>query len=178
MQGQLVGSVFENWGVIDSVPSNAKKLCNGVDFGFSISKFASVDIYQLDGCFILDELVYDNKLENPQAAQQMKDNGYTDGTIAYCDYAEPKSIAELKRAGIKAVPCESKTDIKSFAIKKLNGQIFYITKRSTNLKEELEDAVWDEKTGKIKKSNKDHLIDALLYGVGSLGKYDGRYYIA
>lgn len=176
LKGQLVGSVFENWEIIASVPSNARKVYNGVDFGYSISKFASLDIYKLDGHYILDQLVYDNKLDNLQASEAMKEAGYTKGTITYCDYAEPKSIAELKKHGISAVPCESKTDIKPFAIKRLNEQVFYITSRSVNLKEELEDAVWDEKTGKIKKSDKDHLIDAMLYAVGSENLNKGKYF--
>jgi hypothetical protein len=43
------------------------------------------------------------------------------------------------------------------------------------LLDELRSLVWDEKTGKPKKSNKDHLTDALMYAVGSDGKYSGVY---
>lgn len=176
MIGKLVGSVFENWDIIDDIPKDARLICNGVDFGYSTSKFASVNIYKWNDHYVLDELVYDNKLDNPSAAREMKKAGYVSGTVAYCDYAEPKSIAELSSSGIRAVPCESKTDIKPFAIKKLNEKVFYVTKRSVNLISELEDVIWDEKTGKPKKSNKDHAIDATLYAVGSEGKFDGRYF--
>lgn len=176
LMGQLVGSIFENWEQIEEVHKEARLICCGVDFGFSVSKFASLNVYKWNGHYVLDELVYANNLDNPGAAKEMKDSGYVSGTVTYCDYAEPKSIHELSSSGIRAVPCESKNDIKTFAIKKLNEKVFFVTKRSVNLIMELEDYIWDEKTGKPKKSDKDHLMDALLYAVGSEGKFDGRYF--
>lgn len=176
MTGQLVGSIFENWEVLDVVPTDARIICTGVDFGYSVSKFASLNVLKWNGHYVLDELVYSNNLDNPGAGKEMKENGYVSGTVTYCDYAEPKSIAELSSAGIRAVKCDSKTDIKNFAIKKLNEKVFYVTKRSVNLIEELNDYIWDEKTGKPKKSDKDHLMDALCYAVGSEGKFNGQYY--
>lgn len=174
--GSVQGVVFPNWEIRELDP-RAKKLYTGVDFGFSVSKFAALDIWYLDGDFYLDELVYANDLTNPDAAQAMKRAGYTD-TKTYCDHAEPKSIEELKRAGILALPCESKTDIKKFATRKLNEKRFYVTPRSKNLHDELRHYVWDEKTGQPKKSDKDHLMDALMYAIGSAGKYSGSYSFA
>lgn len=174
--GELDGVVFSNWETIKSVPSDAKKLCAGVDFGFSVSKFAAVDIYRKDNTYYLKELVYSAGLSNKKAAQAMKQNGYTSNVVAYCDYAEPKSIADLKNEGIRATECESKTDIKDYAIQKLDENIFYITEDSKNLLSEIREWVYDKKTGKPKKSQKDHLMDALCYGVGSEGKYSGKYY--
>lgn len=172
--GSLQGVVFPNWDFIEDI-SKAKLLYTGVDFGYSVSKFAALNIYQLDDSFILDELVYSNKLTNPDAALQMKSSGYLN-SVCYCDHAEPKSIEELKRAGIRAVPCESKSDIKTYAIKKLNEKKFYITKRSVNLANELRHGVWDEKTAKLKKSDMDHLLDAMMYAIGSGEKYTGKYF--
>ncbi len=171
--GSVQGVVFPNWEFIDDM-KDARLLYNGVDFGYSISKFASLNIYTLNGHFVLDELVYANNLTNPDAGNAMFNAGYN-GCTTYCDHAEPKSIEELRRAGITAVPCQSKTDIKPYAIKKLNEKVFYITKRSTNLANELRNYVWDEKTSKPQKSDKDHLMDALMYAIGSGDKYNGEY---
>jgi phage terminase large subunit len=172
--GSLQGAVFTNWGEVDQVPEEARLLYTGVDFGYSVSKFACLDIYYLDGDFILNELVYDNHLTNPEASKEMVKAGYK-GSICYCDHAEPKSIKELQNNGINAVGCDSKQDIKRYAIKKLNERKFYITSSSSNLREELRVYVWDEKTQKPKKSNQDHLMDALMYAIGSGDKYDGSY---
>lgn len=174
--GSVSGVVFPNW-EIRQLDERAKCMYTGVDFGFSVSKFAALDIWYLDGDLILDELVYDNNLTNLDAAKAMIEAGYK-RTKAYCDHAEPKSIEELKRASIVAVPCESKTDIKKYATRKMNERKFYVTPRSKNLQDELRQYVWDEKTGQPKKSDKDHLMDALMYAVGSAGKYSGTYSFA
>jgi len=174
--GELDGVILGNWQEIPEVPANAKLVATYVDFGFSVSKFASGNIWKLDGRYIIDELVYSTQLTNRPAAEAMIANGYVSGTPCYCDYAEPKSIQELRDAGINALPCESKTDIKDFAIGKLNADIWYITARSTNIKEEAREWVWDKKTGKPQKSQKDHHMDGLCYGVGSEGKYTGEFY--
>ena len=172
--GCIIGAVFSNWVEVATLPTNAKLLYTGVDFGYAKSKFAALNIYYLDGAFILDEVVYEVGLTNPDAAVAMKRAGYVN-SIAYCDSAEPKSIEELRRNGINARACDSKQDIKPFAIRKLNESKFFVTSRSKNLIDELRHYVFDEKTGKPMKSDKDHLMDALLYAVGSAGKYDGRY---
>jgi len=174
--GMLTGVVFPNWEIIDKLPNEARVEKTGVDFGYSVSKFAAIDIYNHNGSIILDELVYANDLTNPEAAEAMKRAGYKKST-AYCDSAEPKSIQELKNNGIKAVPCDSKTDIKQFAVRRLNEKKFYITKRSANTIKEFRGLVWDEKTGKPKKSNEDHATDAVMYAIGTEEKYKGNYTI-
>jgi phage terminase large subunit len=172
--GNIQGVVFERWDVIEQLPTNARLIYYGVDFGFTTSKFACVAVYKLDGVFIFDEVVYKNNLTNVEAVTFIKNYGYK-GELLYCDYAEPKSIQELNNNGLNAVKCESKNDIHKFAIQKLNEQPFLVTKRSENLINELRYYVYDEKTGKPKKSDKDHLMDALTYAVGSGDKYTGHY---
>jgi phage terminase large subunit len=172
--GSIDGVVFENWTIIDTLPKEARLLFGGIDFGFATSKFAAVYVYQYNGEYILDELVYDTNQTNQDAARLMIERGYK-GALMYCDSAEPKSIEELRRANINAVACDSKQDIKKFAIQKLNTKNFNVLKNSSNLVNELRYYVWDDKTGKPKKSEYDHLMDALLYCVGSDGKYSGNY---
>ena len=172
--GSIDGVVFENWSIIDTLPKEARLLFGGIDFGFATSKFAAVNVYQYNGEYILEELVYATNLTNQDAARLMIERGYK-GALMYCDSAEPKSIEELRRANINAVACDSKQDIKKFAIQKLNTKNFNVLKNSSNLVNELRYYVWDDKTGKPKKSDLDHLIDGLLYSIGSDGKYSGNY---
>ena len=175
--GSLEGVILENWEVIDEIPEQAKLICSYVDFGYSISKFASANIWMLDGRYIFDEMTYSNKLTNQLAATAMKKNGYADRTVTYCDSAEPKSIQELRNEGINATACESKLDIKDFAIQRLNADVFYITRRSVNIIEEAREWVWNDKTGKPMKSKKDHHMDGMCYGVGSFNPNKGKYFI-
>ena len=171
--GSLQGGVFSNWETIQ-MPSDARLLYYGCDFGYATSKFAVLGIYNWNGRKVLKQFVYKTELTNQQGAEQLKLNGYVSGVV-YCDSAEPKSIRELQIAGIQAVKCDSKQDIKTFAIQSLNEDVFYVDENSTDLIDELRYYVYDEKTGKPKKSDKDHLIDAMLYAIGSGDKYNGKY---
>lgn len=173
--GSIDGVVFENWETIEVLPTDARLVYAGIDFGFATSKFAMVNVYELDGQIILKQVVYKAGLTNQDASDLIHASGYNHSTVCYCDSAEPKSIEELKRANINAVKCDSKQDIKTFAIQRLQAQPFKVVSDSKDFVNELRYYVWDEKTGKPKKSDKDHLIDALLYAIGSAGKYDGRY---
>ena len=171
--GSIDGAVFENWELID-LPPEARLLYYGCDFGFATSKFAVLGIYNYNNAIYLKQFVYKTQLTNQQGATELKRMGY-EGGVVYCDSAEPKSIRELQIEGIKAVKCDSKQDIKNYAIQRLNQSNFYVDKNSTDLIEELRYYVYDEKTGKGKKSDRDHLIDALLYAVGTGEKYTGKY---
>jgi phage terminase large subunit len=171
--GAIDGAVFEHWETIE-MPSDARLLYYGCDFGYATSKFAVLGIYNWNGRKVLKQFVYKTNLTNQQGAQEFKRMGYGGGVV-YCDSAEPKSIRELQVAGIQAVKCDSKQDIKTFAIQSLNEQSFYVDENSTDLIDELRYYVYDEKTGKAKKSNRDHLMDAMLYAIGSGDKYNGKY---
>jgi len=64
--GNLQGAVFENWET-KAIPTDARLLYYGCDFGFATSKFAVVGVYQYDGHLYLKELVYKNNLTNQDA---------------------------------------------------------------------------------------------------------------
>jgi phage terminase large subunit len=171
--GSLQGAIFQNWTTAD-LPKEARLLYFGCDFGFATSKAAIIGIYNFNNTMYLKEFVYETQLTNQKLAEKFKQNGYKSGTV-YCDSAEPKSIQELRDCGINAVPCDSKQDIKKFAIQKLNEKEFVVSSCSTNLINELRYYVYDEKTGKPKKTDNDHLMDEMLYAIGSDGKYNGKY---
>lgn len=172
--GSIEGVVFENWDYVDKIPEGARLLYYGLDFGYATSKSAVIGIYYFEGWIHLKTIVYKSGLTNQQLADEMRKNGYVRGVV-YCDSAEPKSIRELQIAGIQAVKCDSKQDIAKYAIQKLNEDVFFIERADKELENELQHWIYDEKTGKPKKSNIDHLMDALKYGVGSGDKYSGRY---
>ena len=171
--GSIDGAVFERWESIE-MPSDARLLYYGCDFGYATSKFAVLGIYNWNGRIVLKEFVYKTNLTNQQGAEELKRMGYNGGVV-YCDYAEPKSIRELQIEGIQAVKCGSKQDIKAFAIQNLNKDLFYVDSASENLQKELRYYVYDEKTGKPRKTNEDHLMDAMLYAIGSGDKFNGKY---
>ncbi len=175
--GILEGAVFEDWDKVPVIPEEAKLLGYGLDFGY-VAPSALIAVYKLDDKYYLDEVIYEDKLSNQDIAEMMEalEIGRE---IIYADYAEPKSIEEIRRYGINIHPCESKVDIRPFGIKKLNNDTFYVTESSTNLINELLTLIWDVDkkgihTGKPRKGN-DHACDAIIYFIGTEGKYDGTY---
>ena len=177
--GNLQGVVFEDWETIETIPPAARLEGYGVDFGFSDSAFAMVGVYKLDGAYYLKEIVYSTGLTNIQAAEAIKRTDFDIDAIIYADSAEPKSIYAMQLEGLNIMPCASKTDIRSYAIDKLQSQTFYVDQESTNLIDNLRRYVWatdknGKSTGKPKKEN-DHAIDAVIYFIGTDDKYSGEY---
>jgi len=175
--GQLQGSVFERWDVVEDVPEKAKLLGYGLDFGWE-APAAVVAVYQMDNRYYFDEVIYESKLSNQAIARMLLDIDIG-GDMVIADYAEPKSIEEIRREGINIHGCDSKTDIRPYAIRRLNNDEFFATKQSENIISELRGYIWDRDskgvaTGKPKKGN-DHAMDALIYFVGTVDKFDGSY---
>lgn len=175
--GIIEGAVFEQWEVVDELPKDIKLLGGGIDFGY-VNPAAAILAYQLDGQYYFDELIYETKLSNSDMAEMIIASGFDDETW-YADNAEPKSIAEIRKAGVRIHPCDGKTDLINYAVKIINSKPFYVTKRSVNIIRELQTYIWDidskgVPTGKPRKLN-DHAMNAMCYFVATDGKYDGVY---
>lgn len=98
----------------------------------------------------------------------IKYKGYSKDIIV-ADSAEPKSIEELKRAGIIRIePAIKGKDSILYGIQKLQQYKIYVHPRCVNTLLELSLYCWDTKNGV--KQNKpvdtnNHLLDALRYAV-------------
>ena len=179
--GMLEGVVFSNWKVIDKIPNEAKLLGYGVDFGYSVDPSTIIEVYNLDGKRILNEICYETGLVNTEIAKRMKSE-----VIAYADSSEPKSIEEIRRTGQKIKGVTKGADSINFGIQIMQSQSYLVTSKSANLIKELRSYCWDKdrKTGaQIGKpvDYMNHAIDAVRYhemeslGRGAnFGKYNIR----
>ena len=179
--GMLEGVVFSNWKVIDKIPDEAKLLGYGVDFGYSVDPNSIIEVYNLDGKRILNEICYETGLVNSEIAKRMKSE-----VIAYADSSEPKSIEEIRRTGQKIKGVAKGSDSINFGIQIMQSQSYLVTSKSANLIKELRSYCWDKdrKTGaQIGKpvDYMNHAIDAVRYhemeslGRGAnFGKYNIR----
>lgn len=161
-RGTLEGVIFSNWRQIDKVPDSAILLGCGLDFGYSNDPTALVEVYEWNGKRVVNELLYKTGLLNTDIARFIPLN-----VPVYADSAEPKSIEEIKRAGIKRImPVTKGSDSINYGIQLMQGQDYLITKQSTNLIKELRGYCWDkDKTGKVinKPCGVDHGLDGLRY---------------
>ena len=171
--GSLDGVIFHNWSQIDSIPQEAKLFSYGMDFGFTNDPTTLVAVYKWNEKLIIDELIYQTKLLNSDIIRKCKE--LTDmQTYIIADSAEPKSIQEIKNAGIRIKAAEKGKDSINHGIDLLQQYELLITSRSTNLIKEFRNYTWDvdRQGNKLNKPIDDwnHGIDSLRYSIESLHK--------
>jgi phage terminase large subunit len=114
--GALHGVVFSNWSEIDSVPTDAKFLGFGMDFGYTNDPTTLIAAYEHNGKRIYDELIYQTGLLNSDIAARLKSNQITKSTLGYADCSDPKSIDEINRYGYSIQPVTKGKDSITFGI--------------------------------------------------------------
>ena len=166
----VLGRIYKNWKIIDSVPHEARLLGYGLDFGFDPDPAAIVAIYWYNGGYILDEKLYQTELLNQHLAATFK--GLPKAPVI-ADSAEPKSIAELQTHQIPVIPCEKGADSVDFGIKQVQGLPISYTRTSTNIHAEVEGYAWKitkdgENVGIEDPKCPNHLMSAARYGLSML----------
>lgn len=161
--GSLDGVIFNNWKTIDTIPNDARLLGYGVDFGYTNDPTAIVEVYKWNDKRIVNEICYEKGLTNSQIAKRIATK-----MPAYCDSAEPKSIAELKLNGINAIAVEKGTDSIKYGINLIQENDYFVTSQSVNLISELRKYAWDKdkRTGETLNKPIDdfnHAIDSWRY---------------
>ena len=161
--GSLEGVIFNNWKQIDTIPNDAKLVGTGIDFGYTNDPTAIIEVYKWNNQRILNEICYQTQLSNAQISKYV-----TNRLPCYCDSAEPKSIAELRRLGLNATGVTKGADSINFGIQIMQDQDYLITKSSTNLINEFRKYSWDKDKRTGSQTNKpidnfNHAIDALRY---------------
>ena len=160
--GSLEGVVFNNWKEIDTIPSEAKLVGIGLDFGYTNDPTAAIEVYNWNGKRIVNELVYRTGMVNSDIAKILPSN-----VVIYADSSEPKSIEEIKRQGKTIKGVTKGTDSINYGIDVMQRQEYLVTKQSTNLIKELRSYCWDvDKQGQRMRKPIDHYnhaIDALRY---------------
>lgn len=165
LTGKIVGLVFNNWYVCERIPEGATLVANGLDFGFTNDETGALQVFKQDGELWVNELIYETGMTNPDIADRLKDMQIIGEVIA--DSAEPKSIEELKRLGIRVDGAKKGPDSVKNSIDILKRYKINVTRNSVNLRKELGIYKWKvDKSGvtlnePIDKMN--HLIDPLRY---------------
>jgi phage terminase large subunit len=171
--GKVKGLVFPKWEQAFVFPDECNKISYGLDFGFSESKAALTMCGIYDRCLYAKQLIYETELGNGELIEKMK--ALNVGRLpVYADSAEPKSIAEIKKAGINIIPINKANDATNFSIRKINE---YDAVKVIGLDFYKEVSTYAYKGDKPIKQN-DHLIDALRYYVlGIEGRVSNKFTI-
>jgi phage terminase large subunit len=167
LTGKISGLVLNNWGICEAIPTEARPLAAGLDFGFTNDETGCILVYKQGGMLWVDELLYETGLTNPDISQKLTKAGLSKHTEIIADSAEPKSIEELHRLGWRVTGAKKGPDSVKNSIDILKRYPINITRRSINLREELGRYKWKtDRAGRVLNEPVDswnHLIDPLRY---------------
>jgi len=165
--GSLEGVCIPDWKPIDNLPEEARLLCGGLDFGYSIDPSAYIRLYKWNNAYIFDEVLYQKGMLNRDISRYLKDNVILEHI--YADSAEPKSINEIRAYGHKISGVKKFNNSVVYGINLMNQNEIYVTSRSKNLIKELQGYVWakDKEGNNIQKPTGTHpdCIDAARYAL-------------
>ena len=176
--------VFENVTareITDEEISHFDRVLHGLDWGFYPDPWAYNAIYYdaaRQTLYIFDELTR-WKLGNNETAQLLKDHGLTREDRITADSAEPKSVADYNKLGLRCIGAEKGPGSVDYSMKWLQSlkAIIIDTKRCPD--------TWDEFSSYEYEHNKDgeiisgypdannHHIDAVRYGTEHIWKRPG-----
>jgi phage terminase large subunit len=172
-RGEVEGRIYTGWNVeVDEIPHEARLERYGVDFGYTNDPTAIVAVYYYNGGYILDEIEYRKLLSNQDIADVILNTEKE--AIVIADSAEPKSIDEIKDAGVSILPAEKGPDSVRNGIQNVQEQRISVTKRSVNLIKEYRNYLWaTDKDGKFLSPNEpehefSHAMDAVRYAITSI----------
>jgi phage terminase large subunit len=165
--GSLQGVVFDNWQQVAKVPTDAKLLGFGMDFGFTNDPTTLIAVYKTNNQLYFDEVLYRTNMTNLDIGNFMKSENIGRPLEIVADSAEPKSIEELRRQGFLITPAKKGPDSIKIGIDILKREPFFVTQNSINLIKELRSYVWaTDRDGKLTGNpidHSNHAIDALRY---------------
>lgn len=169
LTGQLEGVIYE-FEQVDCMPDPHGLIrIGGLDYGFTNSKTAGVDILAdiRRKELYVDEMFYGLGMHNYDIIAALNAHGFPKrGPRLYADCAEPKSNDEIKLAGFNVFPSYKGKEIEA-QISWMQGWAIKVTKRSVNVIHELRNYLWDtDRDGnRLNQPIKDfdHAMDAMRY---------------
>lgn len=171
--GELEGRIYRGWIIIDDIPEEAILRRRGLDFGYSIDPTVIVDIYYLNGGFVIDELTYQKGLSNRTISEIILNQDKQ--ALVVADSAEPKSIDEIKSYGVNIIGAKKGQGSVYQGIQYVQDQRIYVTKRSLKTIKAYRNYLFTtDKNGNIINEPDDTIhewsnpMDAIRYGLDSL----------
>ena len=178
--GTVQTMIFRDFQLVDE--TQGALIGYGLDFGFTNSPTALVEVRRQDDNLYIKELLYKKRLTNTDLCKKLLDLNINKQAEIIGDSAEPKSIEEIYRNGYNIKPANKGAGI-HLGIDIMRRYKLHITKDSTNAIKEFRSYKWaTDKNGDVLNTPvkvNDHLIDATRYlCLNKLSvNHSGKYYI-
>jgi len=165
LTGNIEGACIPDWKEIDKIPTEARLLGHGLDFGYSIDNSTIISLYKWNNAYIYDEILCKKGMLNRDISRFLTQSNIKETIVA--DSAEPKSIAELQTYGHSIYGVSKGRDSVVYGLNLMNQNEIYVTAKSKNLKRELSGYIWakDKEGNQLQKPTGEHpdCIDAARY---------------
>lgn len=179
-RGQSKATIF-TFTEVDNVPSTAKAISIGLDFGYTNDPTSIVQSFVDGDNIYFTELCYQTGLTNWDIDKKLKELELNPRDTIWADSSEPKSIEELYQLGWNVRPTQKGADSINAGIDMLKRYRIHITTNSYNMIKEFRNYKFiEDKNGQVLNKPVDafnHAIDAARYSVWnslsrpSYGKY-------
>lgn len=164
-QSRNEGAIFAHYDIVEEIPPYAKKRAIGLDFGYSNDVTAGVMCAFHDNTLYIDELFYQTGMGNDDLKRALRPYDM----LVIADSADPRLIKEIRLSGVNIVAVKKGSGSILAGVEKMKGVRICITKRSVNVKYELDNYCWDkDKDGMYINQPIDannHAMDAARYYV-------------
>lgn len=165
LRAVIEGRIFESYEIVEDIPAYVKKRFVGMDFGYTNDPTAIVEVGLHEYDLYLDEICYQTKMLTSDIIGALKTNCKNRKIIS--ESADPRLIDEIYNAGLNIHAVEKFQGSIMAGITKMQEYSIKITKRSTNIKKEIDNYVYDQdKEGKYINQPVDefnHAIDGARY---------------
>jgi phage terminase large subunit len=176
----LEGLIYPDYDTIGEFPGDVQFY--GLDFGFNdpcaLIAGRILDIQgQAKKDYVVKEMLYETGHTSATLIARFQSLGIRKNIKMVCDNARPEMIADLKRAGHNAVPCNKYPGSVRDGINEVKKYNIKIVAGSKNMFREIQNYVWNDKEGKLQEepmpNQVDHLCDAKRYGLESVKRTAG-----
>lgn len=139
-----------SYNFVDEIPTTAKQIPSGMDFGVSPDPTVLIDLYIDGNKLYADEVFSMNNLlpeklvgaERLSIADKMDEVKHTKGRLIIADSAGLTEILDLRKYGYNVHAVKKFTGSVVIGLNKVRGFDLYLTKRSTTLKKGIESFFW------------------------------------
>lgn len=165
LRAVIEGRIFDSYEIVEEIPVHIKKRWIGMDFGYTNDPTAIVDV-AIDGDNLyMDEICYRTRMLTNDIIKELKANCSHRRIIS--ESADPRLIDEIHNAGLNIHAVEKFKGSVMAGITKMQEYHLKITKRSSHIKKEIDNYVYDQdKDGRYLNEPVDefnHAIDASRY---------------
>lgn len=167
---KIEGLVFEDYEEVTEIPTYAKHLWYGVDYGYKYDPTAVVLVALHDDSLYLHEIEYSTHLLTTEIIRVLKQAQSTYGRHKIIsESADPRLIDEIANARLPIYPVRKYKGSILAGLQKMQEYHIKVTKDSTNILKELNAYTWEKDKDGVFTNNPidayNHAIDAARYVV-------------